>query len=286
VAYVGDYFPPERRGWAAGWVMSGLATGQIAGVPLGTLLAEDLGFRAPFLAFAAAMAVTLVLVWKFLPHPPAGRATEPLSLRRALRSYGELLGNSQVVASTLVFLLTFFGLAFYVTYFPTWLVGFHGATAQAVAILFFFSGLAYVVGGLQAGKLSDRAGRQAVILGACYALVVAMPITPYVPHRPWLVTAAFSISLGLFAARAAPLQALLTEIVPSQRRGSLMALVLAAGQLGFGTGGALSGWVYTRSGYAACAWVAAASILITVFLVRRFLPDVRSEPVHPPISLG
>jgi predicted MFS family arabinose efflux permease len=35
VAYIGDYFPYERRGWANGWVMSGIAVGQIAGVPLG-----------------------------------------------------------------------------------------------------------------------------------------------------------------------------------------------------------------------------------------------------------
>ena len=40
VAYVGDYFPEERRGWANGWVFSGFAAGQIAGIPLGTILAE------------------------------------------------------------------------------------------------------------------------------------------------------------------------------------------------------------------------------------------------------
>ncbi|MFC7189764.1 MFS transporter [Halocatena marina] len=36
IAYIGDYFPRERRGWASGWVLSGLAAGQIAGVPLGS----------------------------------------------------------------------------------------------------------------------------------------------------------------------------------------------------------------------------------------------------------
>ena len=49
VSYVGDYFPYERRGWANGWVMSGIAAGQIAGVPLGSLLAGQFGFRTPFL---------------------------------------------------------------------------------------------------------------------------------------------------------------------------------------------------------------------------------------------
>jgi len=34
VAYIGDFFPYDRRGWATGWVMSGMAAGQIAGIPL------------------------------------------------------------------------------------------------------------------------------------------------------------------------------------------------------------------------------------------------------------
>src|SRR5690606_10088794 len=55
VAYVGDYFPYERRGWANGWVMSGIAFGQIIGVPVGTLLADFFGFRWPFLMFAFSM---------------------------------------------------------------------------------------------------------------------------------------------------------------------------------------------------------------------------------------
>src|SRR5690554_1918298 len=43
VAYVGDYFPYERRGWANGWVMSGIAFGQIIGIPIGTLMADLYG---------------------------------------------------------------------------------------------------------------------------------------------------------------------------------------------------------------------------------------------------
>lgn len=62
VSYVGDYFRYERRGWANGWVMSGIAAGQIAGVPLGALLAEKFGFRTPFLIFAATMGATFLLI--------------------------------------------------------------------------------------------------------------------------------------------------------------------------------------------------------------------------------
>jgi predicted MFS family arabinose efflux permease len=52
VSYVGDVFPYERRGWATGWVMSGVSFGLVLGIPLGRVLAASAGFRLPFLAFA------------------------------------------------------------------------------------------------------------------------------------------------------------------------------------------------------------------------------------------
>ena len=33
VALVGDFFPSKKRGWANGWMMTGLAVGQIVGIP-------------------------------------------------------------------------------------------------------------------------------------------------------------------------------------------------------------------------------------------------------------
>ncbi len=49
--------------------MSGISAGQIAGVPLGALLAEKFGFRTPFLIFAATMGATFLLILKCVPQP-------------------------------------------------------------------------------------------------------------------------------------------------------------------------------------------------------------------------
>src|SRR5690606_26923473 len=63
-------FPYHRRGWANGWVMSGIAVGQIIGIPLGTLLAQWFNFRWPFLVFAVTMGGAFVLIWRAVPQPP------------------------------------------------------------------------------------------------------------------------------------------------------------------------------------------------------------------------
>lgn len=79
--------------------------------------------------------------------------------------------------------------------------------------------------------------------------------------------------LAQLAARASPLQALLTEIVPEEQRGSLMSLSMAAGQLGFGAGGAIAGPAYGMYGYVSNTVIGAASVVLTALLVWRLLPE-------------
>ena len=101
-AYVGDYFPPERRGWANGWVMSGMAAGQVLGIPVGTLLAARSGFRAPFLVFAATMAVTGAGVsWLRQGAPDVFAAVDALvGARRADGIAGKVMPPGGIVVVT------------------------------------------------------------------------------------------------------------------------------------------------------------------------------------------
>ena len=137
VSYVGDYFPYERRGWANGWVMSGIAVGQIAGVPLGALLAEHFGFRTPFLFFAATMGATFLLILKCVPQPDVQRDTGKLTVGGALREYLVLLKQSDIRVAATVFAFLFFSSALYITYLPAWLTEYRNATPSRIAALFF-----------------------------------------------------------------------------------------------------------------------------------------------------
>ncbi|XVH33299.1 MFS transporter (plasmid) [Haloferacaceae archaeon DSL9] len=272
VAYVGDYFPPERRGWANGWVMSGLAAGQILGIPIGTILAARFGFRTPFLAFALAMAVTAALVVLTLPRIPISNS-EPLSVRSAAGEYATLLRRTDVVAAVVGFALMFMGISLYVAYLPTWLEASHGVAGVTIALLFFFGGIGNAIAGPQSGKLSDSVGRKRVIVAASFAIAVAMLVTLAVTSTVWGIFALFVVVMALLASRASPFQAMLTEMVPDTHRGSLMSLSMAVGQLGFGIGGALAGPLYVITGYAGTVVVAAATGLLLVPLAWRYFPD-------------
>ncbi len=273
VSYVGDYFPYERRGWANGWVMSGIAAGQIAGVPLGALLANRFGFRSPFLIFAITMGATFLLILKRVPQPAVEMNANRLTIRRAFSDYLGLIKQKDIAIAALVFALLFFSMALYITYFPAWLTISQEATPNRIAALFFTGGVASVLTGPFVGKLSDTAGRKPLILASSLGLFLLMGGVTFIVREFWLAFPVFFISSILMAARMSPFQALLSALVPSNQRGALMSLTVSLGQIGFASGAALSGVVYAQYGYQASTFFGAAIVLFVAVLIWRFLPE-------------
>jgi predicted MFS family arabinose efflux permease len=283
VAFVGDYFPSNRRGWANSWIMSGIAAGQIAGIPLGALLAGRLGFQAPFLLFAAIMATATMLVWIVIPQLPIAGSGEPASVRAALRGYLALLRRPAVVVASIAFLLIFLSISLYMMYLPVWLEASLGFSGLAVALVFLVGGVSNVLAGPRAGRLSDDVGRKPVIIGASTGLAVVMLATPLAALWSWTIYALFAAVQALLIARASPFQSLLSELVATDQRGSLLSLTLAIGQLGFGLGGAVAGFTYSVGGFGVNATLAAFSALLSGLLIWRYLPETlqREARVRP-----
>lgn len=279
VSYIGDYFPYSKRGWAVGWVMSGSAFGQIFGIPMGVVLAGRFGFRAPFYIFAVTMAFTFVLIWMRLPQPPIRKREGRLTIGGAIRDYGAMLKRREIAAAAVAFFLMFLGVSLYVVYLPTWLERTVGFSANQIATLFLVGGIANVLTGPQAGKLSDRVGRKLIVLLSCVGLFFVMLGTTLVVRSLWIAYPVFFLTMVLIAMRISPFSALLTALVPDHNRGSLMSLTVALGQVGFGLGGALAGPFYSKMGYGSNTVIGAISVLGMGLVVWFLVPEPPVE--HP-----
>lgn len=273
VSYVGDYFPYHRRGWAIGWIMSGSAFGQIIGIPLGVLLAGKLGFRFPFLVFAATMGLTFLLIWARVPQPDVPRSAERLTVPGVMRRYLGIVRRPGVAAGGTAYFLMFLGVALYVVYLPTWLEQFMGATERDIASLFFLAGFANVLAGPQAGALSDRVGRKVVVILSCTGLSAVMLATTVVVREMWVAYPLFFLLMVLVGMRLSPFSALLTALVEDERRGSLMSLAVALGHLGFSLGAGAAGPFYAQVGFASNTMIGAASVLLMALIVWKRIPE-------------
>ena len=277
VSYIGDYFPYSKRGWAVGWVMSGSAFGQIIGIPLGVVIAGQFGFQAPFYLFAVTMALTFLLLWVRLPQPPIRPREGPLTVKGAARDYWAMLKQRQIAAAAVAFFLMYVGISLYVVYLPTWLESQIGFTPNQIATLFLVGGVANVLAGPQAGKLSDRIGRKLIILLSCLGLFLVMLGTTLLIRSIWVAYPVFFLTMVLVAMRISPFSALLTALVPDHARGSLMSLTVALGQVGFGLGGALAGPFYSEMGYASNTVIGALSVLGMGIMVWFLVPEPRAS---------
>ena len=267
VAYVGDYFPYERRGWANGWVMSGFAFGQVVAVPIGTIHADHYGIRSPFIIISIIAAISFFLILTVIPQPPVNHDRESLSVIYVIKSYLKLLSQSKILNAGLVYATMLFAVSSFTVFFPTWLERELSMSPSATATLFIIGGLANILIGPQAGRWSDKVGRKPMILASCLLSAIVFTITPFVVSGLLSAYAVFFLIMMLLALRLSPLQALLTTLVPDNQRGSLMSLVVAIGQLGGGFGGAIAGIAFAQFNFLGNAILAAISITATGLIV-------------------
>lgn len=273
VSYVADYFTFERRGWANGWIMSGAATGQIVGIPLGTIMAEYFGFRIPFLMFGFTMFLTYILIHFKVPQPGVKLNRSELTIKGALVNYYRLIKVPAQFFSILAFFMMFMSVGLFIVYFPSWMQSNFDVDGKYIASLFLVGGLANVITGPRAGSLSDRIGRKSLVIISCISTSVVFFLTTIVITQPIIAYPFFLVVMTLVAIRVTPFQTLLSEQVSDETRGSLMSLTAALGQTGMGIGGFLSGLLYTDYGYFSSTVFSAVAILATGLLLWKYVPE-------------
>ncbi len=273
VSYVGDYFPYEKRGWANGWIMSGIAMGQILGIPIGTILAEEFGFKIPFMLFGIIMGFTFFLILLYVPQPDVILQKSKITIRGTFIKYRELLRNTDIKAVAFSYLLMFLSLSIYIIYLTFWLVNEFNVSESQIGLVFLAGGVMNAITGPRAGRLSDQIGRKNMIIWSCIGLAVLMALTTFVVVDFWVVFIVFPLAMLLIAMRISPFQALSSELVQSNNRGSLMSLLVAIGNIGTGIAGLLAGPMFEYAGYLSNTLFGAITIILTAILVWKYVPE-------------
>lgn len=273
VSYVGDYFPYEKRGWANGWIMSGIAMGQILGIPMGTFLAELYGFKFPFLVFGVIMGLTTILIFFKVPQPDVVLQESKITFKTTFKKYKSLLLESDIQAVAISYLLMFMSLSIFLIYLPSWLTKEFSVTVSDIGWVFFAGGIANAIAGPNAGKLSDKLGRKNMILSSCFGLALLMALTTFFVTSFWIAFILFPVAMILIAMRISPFQALSSELVPSSTRGSFMSMLVAFGNVGSGLAGAVAGPLYSSYGFISNTLLGAFTIIITALIVWKLVPE-------------
>ena len=161
-----DMVAPSKRIQAIAFMFMGLTVANLVGVPLGTWIGEHLSWRLTFGLVAIVGVITVVSVWRLIPHQPAAK-DQPFS--REVKAFG----NINVLLAMGITVLgpgAFFTSITYIAPMMTEIAGFSSAHLTWLMLVF---GLGLFVGNHLGGKYADKAlmpmlyitlGAQAIVL--------------------------------------------------------------------------------------------------------------------------
>ena len=262
--------PQEKRASAIALMFTGLTLANVLGVPFGTFIGQEFGWRMAFWIVAGLGVLSLGGVAALVPNR---HDSGPTGLGHEVR----VLKEPQVWLALAMTVLGFGGVFVVFTYIAPILEQVSGVTPRGVTLILVIFGVGLTVGNTIGGKLADRALMPS-LMGILVALAVVMAIFAKTSHSQ--IAAAVTVFVWGIAAFATvpPLQ---MRVVEKATAAPNLASTLNIGAFNVGNaGGAWLGGLVIGHGYTLdmLPWVAAAvavvALLLTWFAARLDAPSI------------
>ncbi|WP_317201681.1 MFS transporter [Janthinobacterium sp.] len=250
--------PGPQAGRATALIFSGISVGTIAGVPAGTLIGAELGWRMAFGAASAVALLVLAALSLLLPAIKAGAARGLRDVPAVLRLRKIRLG---VAANVLIFVGHF---AAY-TYITPILQRNGGLPASVIGAILFAYGAAGLFGNLVGGWALGRSVRLTLV-GAAALLGVAMLTLLFHGEQAALalpLVLAWGFGFGMLPLA---IQSWMFSVAPG-RLESVAAVFVCSAQAAVGCGALLGGLLVDHFGLASALGTGAACALATALLI-------------------
>jgi DHA1 family inner membrane transport protein len=262
---------PEKRAGAVSMVLAGLTVANIIGVPFGTFIGQQLGWRASFGAITILGIISLIGIIKFIP---VIRQDQPSSLAQEFRG----LMNPQVLLVLLTGALGCGSLFSMFTYITPMLESITGFTEHSVTWILVLFGFGVTIGNMVGGKLADWKLMPSLMVNFA-VLAVILSLLTVTLHNP--VLAVFTVFCwGIAAFGIMP--GIQVRIMNLAHEAPLLAATSSHSALNLGNaaGAYLGGLAITYTGLSSVPWLAA--ILATFALAGAILSyGIESKLVKP-----
>ncbi|MDQ0645118.1 MFS transporter [Microbacterium murale] len=259
-----DVLGPGKRAKGVAFILTGLTIANVVGVPLGTFLGQQWGWRSAFLVVTVVFALATVCIARFVPKHPGDAG-------RTLRSELGVFRVGQVWLTLGIGAIGFGGFFAVYSYIAPLVTEVAGSPAWAVPIVLVIVGLGMTVGNLLGGYLADRDLRLTLLLGMS-TLAVVLGMLALLSFQIILL-AVLAFGVGLVSSVLSPaIQTRLMDVA-GDNQSIAAAMNHSALNIGNSLGAFLGGVVIAVGwGFTAPAWVGAAlavvGLAITVVALR------------------
>jgi DHA1 family inner membrane transport protein len=241
--------PPNKRTQAVARVMLGLTVATLLGTPIATLFGQILSWRIAFGAVGFMGAMTVVLIWLFLPKDKVQEGASPMRELGAFR-------RKQVWFTLGIGAVGFGGLFSVFSYIASTATEVAGMPDSAVPVMMALFGSGMIVGNLVGAWFADR-NLMATIGGVLASSAVVMTVLWLTAENPYLLSACVFL-VGCSVAIGPALQTRLMDVAADAQT-----LAAALNHSAFNVANALGAWlgglaIAAGYGFASTGWVGAA----------------------------
>ncbi len=238
---------PGKRARGVAFVLGGLTIANVVGVPFGTFVGQNFGWRSTYFLVAIIFAVTLAAIALTVPYRPGDPTA---TMRNELSAFT----RAQVWLTLIVASIGFGGVFAVYTYVAPVVTDVTGLTASLVPIVLVAFGVGMTIGNFLAGWLTDRSVKRSLVISVLGLGVSVLGFALFAHTVPGLFVFVFLI--GIFAGACSP--AIQTRLMDVAHNAQSIAAALNHSALNIGNslGALLGGLAITAGlGYISPAYV-------------------------------
>jgi DHA1 family multidrug resistance protein-like MFS transporter len=275
-ALIASIAPGDRKGFALGWLQTGVWAGVSIGPLLGGLVADTMGIRASFIVtgaclFASGLGVMLFVDEGFkrpAPKPDGVRSHWWDGVAMVLRSRDLLLVlGAQSLTRTAARVIGPVLPLFVATLLPE-----SARVATMAGLVTGASAASSAVGSVVLGRMGDRVGYRRVLLTSAVAASVVYLLQATVNNIIPLILLQFGVGFAL-AGSISALTALLATLTPEEQTGSVFGVSTSVMAAANAIGPMMGASVAVAFGNRSTFLLASAVFMLAVVLIGLVLPD-------------
>jgi predicted MFS family arabinose efflux permease len=274
LAIVADNFPYEIRGLAMGWLISAFSVASVVGVPLSLYMARFISWHAPFMFIVVVGIVVLVAVKHYVPVMSHHIANEANSMKETISNIFSVPTQRAGLLLSGMLMLGHFLIIPFINPYMEFNMGFG---KELTPLIYMAGGVTTLFSSMFWGRLSDRYGKLLVFTISGSLSIIPVVIITNLPAWPFaVVLIPFAFWFGMANGRTISAQAMVSQVVPPESRGSFMSFNSSMQQLFTGFASGIAGLVvysdavtHRLSHYHVLGYMSAAIIFICMLLGRR-----------------
>ncbi|HRH45416.1 MAG TPA: MFS transporter [Pyrinomonadaceae bacterium] len=290
LSIVADIIPYERRAAAMGMIMAAFSAASVFGVPFGLFIANLFNWHAPFFFVVILGLLLIPFLIRFLPKMNQHLLDKNRQKVGPLELISDVFKNPSQILALILTAFLMMGHFMIIPFINPFLEFNMGFSKTQTPMVYMVGGALTMITSPFIGRLADKFGKYKMFVFLVLASVPMIALITNLPPIPfYFVLCITGLWFIISAGRFIPAQAMISNVVDPERRGSFMSFNSSVQQFFVGFASVLAGFIVVKmpdnkiSNYEVTGYLSIALILSSIFIATLLHKKLKTKDYQTPI---